>query len=76
MSLSNGRAKSELPEKKAASAEEVGLSGEQSPHLPSEPPASFDEWLDRRLKVLYEAVIKEPLPSEILDLLQKPRRSK
>jgi hypothetical protein len=34
-----------------------------------EPPASFDDWLDGRLKTLYQAVVSEPLPAEILELL-------
>ena len=35
----------------------------------AEPPASFDDWLDGRLKTLYQAVLNEPLPSEIMTLL-------
>jgi hypothetical protein len=35
----------------------------------AEPPASFDDWLDGRLKNLYEAVLNEPLPPEIMTLL-------
>jgi hypothetical protein len=35
----------------------------------AEPPASFDDWLDGRLKSLYQAVLNEPLPPEIMTLL-------
>ena len=35
----------------------------------AEPPATFDDWLDGRLKTLYQAVLNEPLPSEIAALL-------
>ena len=35
----------------------------------AEPPASFDDWLDGRLKSLYQAVLNEPLPAEITTLL-------
>jgi hypothetical protein len=75
MSLPNGRAKYEL-HTKLPSMNDVRDSGSQPERSQSEPPASFDEWLDGRLKVLYEAVVNEPLPPEILDLLQKPRRPK
>jgi hypothetical protein len=35
----------------------------------AEPPASFDDWLDGRLKSLYQTVLNEPLPPEIMTLL-------
>jgi hypothetical protein len=35
----------------------------------ADPPASFDDWLDGRLKNLYQAVVNEPLPDEIMTLL-------
>jgi hypothetical protein len=35
----------------------------------ADPPASFDDWLDGRLKTLYQAVLNEPLPPEIATLL-------
>jgi hypothetical protein len=37
----------------------------------AEPPASFDDWLDGRLRTLYQTVVNEPLPDEILDLLNE-----
>jgi len=40
-----------------------------------DPPDAFDTWLDRRLRSLYRTVLNEPLPDEILDLLEKKRRS-
>lgn len=42
----------------------------------AEPPASFDDWLDGRLKNLYQAVLNEPLPSEITTLLGAPPQKK
>jgi Anti-sigma factor NepR len=41
-----------------------------------EPPASFDDWLDGRLRTLYQTVVNEPLPDEILDLLNEVDKSK
>lgn len=74
MSLSNRRARNEPPIKLPT------MSNSRDSALPqpsqSEPPASFDDWLDRRLKVLYDAVVKEPLPPEILELLHKTRDAK
>lgn len=35
----------------------------------ADPPATFDDWLDGRLKTLYQAVLNEPLPAEIEALL-------
>lgn len=37
-------------------------------------PDTFDEWLDNRLKVLYEAVLNEPLPAEIRQLLEAKKQ--
>lgn len=34
---------------------------------------SFDGWLDVRLKTMYDSVLGEPLPDEILNLLQQPK---
>lgn len=36
---------------------------------------SFDGWLDRRLKGLYRAVLDEPLPPEMLELLRKSKKA-
>jgi hypothetical protein len=44
-----------------------------------DPPATFDDWLDGRLKSLYQTVLNEPLPPEIMTLLggqRKPDRAK
>lgn len=35
--------------------------------------SSFDQWLDLRLKCMYDSVLKEPLPEEILKLLEQPK---
>ena len=40
-----------------------------------EPPASFDDWLDGRLKTLYQTVLNEPLPPEIMGLLGGQKKS-
>ncbi|HEX6978218.1 MAG TPA: hypothetical protein VF342_02865 [Alphaproteobacteria bacterium] len=42
----------------------------------ADPPDSFDEWLDQRLHLLYRAVINEPIPPEMLDLLKNPNKTK
>jgi hypothetical protein len=45
----------------------------------ADPPATFDDWLDGRLKTLYQTVLNEPLPPEIMTLLggqRKPDRAK
>lgn len=42
----------------------------------AEPPASFEDWLDGRLKALYQAVVNEPLPPEILELLGRANEPK
>jgi hypothetical protein len=45
----------------------------------ADPPASFDDWLDGRLKTLYQTVLNEPLPPEIMNLLggqKSPDRTK
>jgi len=44
-----------------------------------DPPATFDDWLDGRLKTLYQTVLNEPLPPEIMTLLggqRTPDRAK
>jgi hypothetical protein len=41
----------------------------------ADPPASFDDWLDGRLKTLYQAVLNEPLPPEIAALLGGQKKS-
>ena len=41
----------------------------QTHSIGADPPASFDDWLDGRLKNLYQAVLNEPLPEEITTLL-------
>jgi hypothetical protein len=32
----------------------------------------FDNWLDVRIKSIYDSVLQEPLPEEILKLLEQP----
>jgi hypothetical protein len=46
----------------------------QPPGIGADPPASFDDWLDGRLKNLYEAVLNEPLPDEIISLLSGQKK--
>lgn len=36
--------------------------------------SEFEAWLDGRLKSMYDAVLNEPLPEEILKLLKTPKR--
>ncbi|HEX2117456.1 MAG TPA: NepR family anti-sigma factor [Alphaproteobacteria bacterium] len=47
----------------------------QAPCIGADPPASFDDWLDGRLKNLYQAVLNEPLPEEIMKLLAGQKKS-
>jgi hypothetical protein len=35
---------------------------------------SFDQWLDHRLKEMYGAVVDEPLPTDLKDLVEKLSR--
>ncbi len=35
----------------------------------------FDTWLDVRLKTIYDSVLNEPLPAEIMKLLERPKSS-
>ena len=51
----------------------------EAPRIGADPPASFDDWLDGRLKKLYQAVVKYPRTDEIMTLLtgqKKPGGSK
>ena len=47
----------------------------QTPDVGADPPATFDDWLDGRLKNLYQAVLNEPLPDEITTLLTGQNKS-
>jgi hypothetical protein len=40
---------------------------------PEKSPSRGDESLDDRLRALYRAVLDEPLPDDMLDLLNSPR---
>ena len=42
---------------------------------PEEKDPEFEPWLDARLKSMYDAVLNEPLPEEIIKLLKTPKRS-
>jgi hypothetical protein len=35
----------------------------------------FDRWMDGRLKSIYDSVLQEPLPDEIMKLLARPKSS-
>ena len=35
----------------------------------------FDRWMDGRLKSIYDSVLQEPLPEEIMKLLGQPKSS-
>ena len=39
-----------------------------------EPDAAFDLWLERSLRALYDEVAKEPIPEELLRLVEKDRK--
>jgi hypothetical protein len=46
----------------------------QTAKRPDDKDPEFEPWLDSRLKSIYDAVLKEPLPDEILKLLNTPKR--
>jgi hypothetical protein len=65
------KARAESP---SAAAEQVPQSGAApSGTASSGAPATFDHWLDGRLQALYQTVLNEPLPREILELLSRPK---
>ncbi len=35
---------------------------------------AFDQWLDRGLHELYDEVVREPIPSELLRLIEEDRK--
>lgn len=40
----------------------------------SAPDVAFDAWLDRGLRAMFDDVAKEPLPPEILALIEQDRK--
>jgi hypothetical protein len=46
----------------------------QQAKQPDDKDPEFEPWLDGRLKSMYDAIINEPLPDEILKLLKTPKR--
>ena len=47
---------------------------EQPDARPDDKDPEFEPWLDGRLKSMYDAVLNEPLPDEILKLLKASKR--
>ena len=47
---------------------------EQPAARPDDKDPEFEPWLDGRLKSMYDAVLNEPLPDEILKLLKASKR--
>lgn len=45
-----------------------------SKRLPDKQDPEFEPWLDGRLKSMYDTVLNEPLPDEILKLLKTSKR--
>jgi hypothetical protein len=41
---------------------------------PDEKDPEFEPWLDGRLKSMYDAILNEPLPAEIMKLLKSSKR--
>jgi len=54
------------PEKKGTGRPEVSGMNRQA----------FDAWLDRQLREMYEAVTAEPVPDDLLAMLNKPTQKK
>ena len=46
----------------------------QQAKRPDQTDPEFEPWLDARLKSMYDAVLNEPLPAEIVKLLKAPKR--
>jgi hypothetical protein len=46
----------------------------QQAKQPDQNDPEFEPWLDGRLKSMYDTVLNEALPDEILKLLQSPKR--
>ena len=60
----------------AAAPSDRGSIGPGDGANPGAPPDSFDSWLDGRLQALYRTVLNEPLPTEILELLSRPKEGR
>lgn len=41
---------------------------------PMEPDAAFDLWLERSLKALYDQVAEEPIPEDLLKLIEDDKK--
>ncbi len=41
---------------------------------PRKPPRAFDIWLDRGLHTMYDSVAREPVPEELLRLIEENRK--
>lgn len=39
-----------------------------------EPDAAFDLWLERSLKAMYDQVADEPIPDDLLKLIEEDRK--
>jgi len=46
------------------------LSGDKAP---AQPPAAFDLWLQRGLHQMYDDVANEPIPEELLKIIENDR---
>jgi hypothetical protein len=46
----------------------------KQPQRPDEKDPEFEPWLDGRLRSMYDTVLNEALPEDILKLLNKPKR--
>ena len=56
-----------------SSAHKRGPAAKAEPANGADP--EFDSWLDVRLKSIYDLVLQEPLPEEMMKLLERPKSS-
>lgn len=74
MSL-HGHAWAAVPDRRIAHAPADGAGGQprplpQSGGLRTGPGDAFGTWLEKGLRALYEPVMEEPIPQELLDLVR------
>lgn len=51
-----------------------GGSGEQPPNKSNPTDSAFDNWLNRGLHQIFDDVMNEPIPSELLKILQSDQK--
>lgn len=52
-----------------------GRQNQRTDNQQSKEGAPFDAWLEHKLHDMYDSVVKEPVPSELMDLIKKYSKS-